>query len=232
MKEKFIIMCIKSCEEYYAERYKQDWNYNKQHRIFTTTGVDNYVEQNPEYTKAEVEHKIDIDDMFAKLFIKDPVQQSCYQKYCHEYITLYSPVERCILLPASGKNALYCYKGKLCKMSDIPQEDKKLVKSIDIQIEYRLADGTLLTVYASHKHTRKPGGNQNNQWYDLMHFSENAACSEEPNIIYVALADGPFYSLTVDDGRTKMDHLNCRANDHFKAMTTTEFISWIQQVIA
>ena len=229
--EKPAIIGVPTCEEYYAKRYREDWEYNKLHKIYTTTGVDNYVEQNPEYTKEDVEAKIETDDMFAKFFIKDPVQQSCYQKYCNEYISKYSPIERCIQLPASGKNALYCYKGKLCKMTEIPADDTKLVKSIDLQIEYRKADGSLLTIYASHKHTRKQGGNQNNQWYDLMHFSEHACCSHEANIIYVALADGPYYEYTADDGMTKMAHINVRANDHFRAMTTTDFIKWIKQIL-
>lgn len=229
--EKSVVNSIPTCEEYYEERYQQDWEYNKQHKIYTKTGVDNYIEQHPEYTKEEVEAKIETDEMFAKVFIKNPVQQSCYQKYCKEYISKYSPAIRCIPLSASGKNALYCYKGKLCKMADIPLEGRTLVKSIDLQIEYKKADGSLLTIYASHKHTRKQGGNQNNQWYDLIHFSKHACCSQETNIIYVALADGPYYDYTAADGMTKMDHINICANDHFRAMTTTEFIKWIGQVV-
>lgn len=221
---------IRTCEEYYSERYKADWEYNKLNKKFTKTGVDNYVEKNPEYTKEEVINKINTDEMFAKLFIKDPVQQSCYQKYCADYISTYASVISCQTLPGSGPSALYCYKGKLCRKKDIPVNDTKLVKSIDLKVEYETLGGQVVTIYASHKHTRKDGGNQSNQWYDLIHFSEHASISTEPNTIYVALADGPYYEHTTDEGITKMEHLRKRENDHFKAMTTTDFINWLSQL--
>lgn len=208
-------------EEYCAKRYREDYDFNKTQRIMTKTGIDNFIEKHPEYTRAQVEAEIQVNDMFACLFILDPVQQSCYQKYAAEYIRQL-PGAECICLPASGPNALYVYKGKLCHKADIPAVDVKLVKSIDFKVTY----GNY-TIYASHKHTRKDGGNQSNQWYDLIHFSEHASESTDDNIIYIALADGPYYSHTTAEGPTKMEHLNQRANEHYQAMTTTEFCRWL-----
>ena len=164
--EKPAITSIPTCEEYYAKRYREDWEYNKLHKIYTTTGVDNYVEHNPEYTKEEVEAKIEADDMFARMFIKDPVQQSCFQKYANEYINSYASNACCISLPAAEPKALYVYNGSLCSKKDLPTNATKEVKSIDFMITIRTKNNTALTVYASHKHTRKDGGNQSNQWYD------------------------------------------------------------------
>lgn len=213
-------------EDYCTKRYREDWEYNKVNKIMTKTGVDNYIEKNPDFTREEIEAKIQVDDMFARFFIKDPVLQSCYQHYAADYIREYTDALEVIELSANGPNALYVYKGKLCHKSDIPAEDVKLVKSIDFKITY----GNI-TIYASHKHTRKDGGNQSNQWYDLIHFSEHANLSLEPNIIYVALADGPYYSHTTAEGLTKMEHLNLRANEHYKAMTTTEFGHWLNTLV-
>lgn len=214
-------------EEYCARRYKEAWEYNKVNKIMTKTGVDNYIEKNPEYTKEQVEEKIQMDDMFAKLFVKDPVLQSCYQHYSADYIRKSPEVIECVELPAAGPRALYVYNGKLCHKEDIPAADVKLVKSIDFKIT---CEG--LTIYASHKHTRKDGGNQSNQWYDLIHFSEHASISADEGILYVALADGPYYTHTTAEGLTKMEHLNVRANEHFRAMTTTTFCEWLSTVIS
>lgn len=220
------IMTRETFENYCARRYKEAWEYNKTHRIMTKTGVDNFIEKNPEYTREQVEEKIQVDEMFAKLFVKDPVLQSCYQHYSADYIRSCAEVLECIELPAAGPQALYVYNGKLCHKGDIPATDVKLVKSIDFKIT---CNG--LTIYASHKHTRKDGGNQSNQWYDLIHFSEHASISVEPNVMYIALADGPYYGHTTAEGLTKMEHLNVRANDHFKAMTTTDFCVWLDTLL-
>ena len=224
--EKPAITSIPTCEEYYAKRYREDWEYNKLHKIYTTTGVDNYVEHNPEYTKEEVEAKIETDDMFARMFIKDPVQQSCFQKYANEYINSYASNACCISLPAAGPKALYVYNGSLCSKKDLPTKATKEVKSIDFMITIRTKNNTALTVYASHKHTRKDGGNQSNQWYDLIHFAAHANKSNEEQTIYIALADGPYYEHTTDEGLTKLEHIRKYENDHFKAMTTTDFVQW------
>lgn len=216
---------IPTFEEYCTKRYLEDWEYNKVNMILTKTGVDNFIEKNPDFTRAEVEAKIQTDDMFARFFIKDPVLQSCYQHYAAEYIRKYTRALEVIELSANGPNALYVYKGKLCYKTEIPAEDVKLVKSIDFKITYNN-----LTIYASHKHTRKDGGNQSNQWYDLIHFSEHASLSQETSTLYVALADGPYYGHMTAEGLTKMEHLNLRANSHYCAMTTTDFCAWLATI--
>lgn len=212
-------------EEYCAQRYREDWEHNKVNKIMTKTGVDNFIEKNPDFTREDVEAKIMVDDMFARFFIKDPVLQSCYQHYAAEYLRKYTAASEVVELSANGPNALYVYKGKLCHKRDIPPEDVKLVKSIDFKITY----GNTI-IYASHKHTRKDGGNQSNQWYDLIHFSEHASLSQEPDTLYVALADGPYYNHTTAEGLTKMEHLNLRANGHYRAMTTTDFCAWLSML--
>jgi hypothetical protein len=218
------------CETYYKNRYKQDWDYNVENKVFTSTGIHNYIEHNPEYTIEAVEAEVARSPMFARVFIKDPVQQSCYQKYANEYINLYIANAECISLPAAGPNALYVHNGKLCNKKDLPKSATKEVKSIDFKITYQSASGKVITVYASHKHTRKDGGNQSNQWYDLIHFAAHATQSTEDDIIYVALADGPYYGHTTDEGLTKLDHIKKYESDHFKAMTTTDFVQWINSL--
>jgi hypothetical protein len=221
---------IVDCEIYYANRYNQDWEDNVNNKVFTTTGIQNYVERNPEYTVEEVEAEIARNRMFAKQFIKDPVQQSCYQKYAKEYINLYIANAECEGLPASGPSALYVYQGKLCYKKDLPTTATKEVKSLDFKITHQDTAGKTTTFYASHKHTRKNGGNQNNQWYDLIHFAAHATQSTEEDIIYVALADGPYYEHTTDEGLTKLEHIKKYEGDHFKAMTTTDFVQWINSL--
>lgn len=209
-------------EDYCENRYMLDWAYNKAHRVLKKNNcIANWVKKNPEYTVEWVEQKIEDDAAFAVQFIVDPTQQLCYQKYCVDYINQYSGAT-CRALPAGGKNALFVFHGKLYSRDDLPKQAVKLVKSIDLEIKYKD-----YTIYASHKHTTKDGGNQSNQWYDLMHFSEHACEASDEKIIYIALADGPHYNAKVNDGLTKMEHLQLRDNEHYKAMTTTEFCDWI-----
>lgn len=221
---------VLDCETYYSDRYTQDWQTNIKNKVFTKTGIDNYIEKNPEYTREQVIAEIEHNPMFARMFIKDPVQQSCFQKYANEYINKYTTNVCCTNLPNAGPSALYVYNGSLCFKKDLPTNATKEVKSIDFKIIVKTKDNESLTVYASHKHTRKDGGNQSNQWYDLIHFAAHANKSKEDQTIYIALADGPYYEHTTDEGLTKLEHIRKYENDHFKAMTTTDFVKWVDSL--
>ncbi len=218
------IDAIPDCEDYYAAEYRKDFDKNMRERVLKKTAIATWLEKYQRYgfTEEQVKDEINRSSMFACEFIKDPMQQSCYERYCREYITKYSPAVCEKLVSTKSKNALYVYEGKLYSYPELPEIARTLVKSIDFKITY---NG--YTIYASHKHTRKDGGNQNNQWHDLISFGQHARLSTDSKVIFIALADGEYYTRTKKKSKTKMELLNELANDHFMAMTTTEFCRWI-----
>jgi hypothetical protein len=212
-------------EEYCTARYSEEREHNRVNKILTTTGIDDYLEKNPDITRAQVEAELATNDLFVREFIKDPVTQNCYERFCIEYITMHAPGKCEKLKSNSRKTSLYLYKGKVYLYNELPDEAKGHVKSIDIKVTYKD-----YTIYISNKHTRKDGGAQNNQWHDLDVFGEHACMSTEDKVILIALADGEYYTKRKKNGRTKLDLLNDRANEHFCAMTTTEFCSWLLEL--
>ena len=70
-----------------------------------------------------------------------------------------------------------------------------------------------LIVYASHKYTKSSGGAQDNQYKDLKDFISEANHSNLPKTIFLAIADGSYYSSKdSESGVSKLQRLKDLAN--------------------
>lgn len=136
----------------------------------------------------KVLEKVATDDMFASVFAKNPTRQTIHQRIAASYIEKLDGIDDFKVLPAGGKNALYCVDGQVVSL-DNPQG----IKSIDFTWKYVDKQGRSYSVFASHKHTMEEGGAQDNQFNDVMGFLVEATKNTADNVLFVAICDGAYY---------------------------------------
>ena len=68
-----------------------------------------------------------------------------------------------------------------------------------------------LTIYIAHKYTGLSGGSQDNQKNDLSGFISHANKNKDSNIIFLAIADGPYYKYA-KNSISEIDLLKKNAN--------------------
>lgn len=153
-----------------------------------------------------VRFKVLTDDTFALHFAKDPGRQSLHQKVAARHIRDVVPlVEQFRALSAGGPDAEYVVNGMVVNgaaWKNIQGEGK----SIDFRWSLTRA-GKTFTVYATHKHTKDEGGSQDNQHADVRLFLEAAQRCTDPNVLFVAICDGPYYLRASGTGRTRLAEL-------------------------
>lgn len=167
--------------------------------------INNYAKKfdlDPEFIEYEILHDSNI--LITNQFVVDPAKQTIDQQTCFEFIKTIPYVKNIKLLPAGGENALYIKNGKLGTRNDL---DKGNSKSIDLYFEYKNKQ-----YYCALKYTKDNGGAQDNQCDDAEDFLENASKSNDENIRYLAILDGPYYerpyTRVKNEYKTKIEYLN------------------------
>lgn len=183
-----------------AEELRNDINSPSVENKITNWAARNSLE--PEF----VRYKVLTDDTFALQFAKDPGRQSLHQKVAAQHIRRVIPlVERFKSLSAGGPDAEYVVNGMVVNGATwrtIQGEGK----SVDFRWSLTRENKTF-TVYATHKHTRDEGGSQDNQYADVRLFLEAAQRCADPNVLFVAICDGPYYLRTTAAGRSRLAEL-------------------------
>ncbi|MDA7958173.1 MAG: hypothetical protein MPI95_03665 [Nitrosopumilus sp.] len=137
--------------------------------------------------------------MMRWYFVKDPKKQNIYERVAAEYLRA---MELVINFRHLTSRELLLAGGMTMGTNEARQRGADpRAKSID----FRWTTGTH-TVFASHKYTEESGGAQDNQYRDLLDFMEEARRSTAPDVVFIAIADGPFYD-------TQDERLNCRRID-------------------
>lgn len=137
---------------------------------------------------AEVLDKVATDDVFASVFAKNPTRQTIHQRIAASYIEKLDGIDDFKVLPAGGRDALYCVDGQV-----IPLDNPQGIKSIDFTWKYTDEQGRTYSVFASHKHTVDEGGVQDNQFNDVMGFLVEATKNTSDDVLFVAICDGAYY---------------------------------------
>lgn len=153
--------------------------------------------------------KVKEDDIFARIFVKDPVRQSIHENEAVKFIKKNKSIFKFKKLPISGDKSLFLHEGDI-----ITKKEKDLLnlplKSIDFYWETKNENGDILKFYASHKYTNEDGGMQDHQLTEQRKFLENAKKSKlGKNVFFVAICEGNFYQkLSKKDSMSRIDFLN------------------------
>lgn len=192
--------------EYFENKYKQNvfasnkrnlskikkQRFNKplpddlKNRIERFVGKFNF---NDEFTYDNVVSLIQSSIIFSAKFIVDAGRQNIFETTAFGFLKkiigkeLSDHVEK---LPNAGVRSCYVVNGAL--IHNLPRNQRQGQKSIDFRI-------TLdnLTFYIAHKYTSEDGGAQDNQFNDLLGFITHANKNKDKSLIFVAIADGPYY---------------------------------------
>lgn len=143
-------------------------------------------------SKASHKWKIDIEEIKSAIlenkvaaasFAINPTKQNIYEKTAADIIRKIAGVNDFKNLP---NDKLFVIKGMVIEKKEIGALSD--TKSIDFSWSYNNKK-----IYASHKYTSEEGGAQSNQYKDLKHFIEEARHNKDGDIVFIAIADGPFY---------------------------------------
>lgn len=168
-----------------------------------------------EYIKGQ----IDKEELLAlAMFAKDPSKQKYHEKTAAEYIQNIQGIQE-----FKDNTGLYVSRGQVL---DKEQAKRATAKTIDFFFKYGRLD-----VYVSHKYTRESGGAQDNQYKDLQEFINESRDNTDPDVLFVAVADGEYY--TGKDGKlgiSRMDNLKKRCTQSVKACTIYELEGILEEI--
>ena len=139
------------------------------------------------YDEETVCKKIEEDPMFACFFAKDPGKMKVHEKAAETYLGMFPDLIRSFSpLSAVGKKAKYINEtGGI-----ITGKKPAGIKSLDFTW---IAGDTGIVCFAAHKFTRESGGNQDNQFNELIRLLQAFKSCNDKKIALFAICDGPYY---------------------------------------
>ena len=179
----------------------------------------------------DVMKKVKEDEMFARIFVKDPFRQSVHENEAASFIRKNKTVSKFKKLPISGANALFLHDGRVITKKE--RDGLNLsIKSIDFYWEVKSKNGETLKFYASHKYTNEDGGSQDNQYNEQRLFLKNSRKSKMgKNVFFVAICEGNYYNKP--SKKESLSKLECMLNDDTSAQNTcislAQFDDYIEQ---
>lgn len=178
-----------------------------------------------DFIENEIEEKIRKDKIFRAVFAKDPGKQKLHENIAAVFIKKIPLVKKFTQL---SHGALQLISGAVMS--------KKDAKKIGATAQAKTIDFTWIscgfTIYASHKYTKSSGGAQDNQYKDLKDFISEANHSNLSKTIFLAIADGSYYSSKdSESGGTKLQRLKDLANRrNVFALTSEELEKFLQSL--
>ncbi len=175
----------------YTSKIKQRWQENiKEVRELLANGDEDFMTKITNasnrwgISEEEIIKSVSNDLVAAAHFAKDPIKQNIYELTAAEYISNIEGITDFENLP---NNKLAVIKGEIRDKKDAKSTSG--AKSIDFFWHYKGRK-----VYASHKHTNQEGGAQDNKYQDLQNFIREARENKDKEIVFIAIADGPYYN--------------------------------------
>lgn len=155
-------------------------------------------------TPDEIIAQIRLRKEIAQHYAKSPGRQGLHQTCLEAWLRDVPFVIDAAILPGSGRNARIIDDDGVRTVGGSGRD----MKSIDFSWKCVRKDGSSVQVWASHKHTAEGGGAQDNQFNDLKHFLRRALKTRANAVeIFLAVADGDYYDLRLEDGRTRIQAL-------------------------
>lgn len=161
----------------------------------------------------EVVNKALSDNLFSLQFVKNAKKQSIHEEVAAKFICANENISDFQVLPKSGKNALYLYKGKIIDNMSYWVTDE-YSKSIDFYWNVKVGN-KVLDFYASHKYTQERGGGQDHQLIEIDHFLANAKKNKDENKFFIGICDGKYYNETNKKNKiSKLERLRTKYKGH------------------
>ena len=187
----------------YTSKIKQRWQENiKEVRELLANGDEDFMTKITNasnrwgISEEEIIKSVSNDLVAAAHFAKDPIKQNIYELAAAEHISKQKYITCFKKLP---NNKLVIIKGEIRDKKDTKSASG--AKSIDFSWSYKG-----IKVYASHKHTNQEGGAQDNQYQDLQNFIREARGNKDKGIVFIAIADGPYYKRNDSiEGMSRME---------------------------
>jgi hypothetical protein len=143
------------------------------------------------FSLQQVVEAVKDNEVFARMFCKDPGKQSIHEKTAAKFIKDNKHVVNFQKLPGSGANSLFLHEGEIITKKQ--HDDLNLTsKSLDFAWEVKVGNETL-KFYATHKYTNEGGGAQDHQFNEIIGFLNNANQVKKPNVFFLAICDGDYY---------------------------------------
>lgn len=162
-------------------------------------------------------NEIKVNPSLKMFFQKDPKKQNAAEKAFIDFFSNELPEALITSLPNGGKNSLQLASGLIIEASDqvIPG-----AKTIDFILEYNNKK-----YYITHKRTSGSGGAQKNQLLDVYNFLTEAKRNISPDIIFVAILDGDYYTEKI---KLEAKHLFYSA-DKVLIHTSDSFLTYLKE---
>ncbi|PZS93375.1 hypothetical protein [Stenotrophomonas maltophilia] len=166
-----------------------------------------------------IRYKLLHDDLFQLTFIKDPARQSLHEKEAFNYLKSLPGVINPQRLPSKGPGSKYVNGGTVQTFEQIEGVAGRS-KSIDFEWIMARPDGTRVSCFATHKHTKECGGSQDNQFKDVQSFMEKVKSQTSTRFYFFAICDGAYYERPLGTHTSHHDYLNAFfAGPRSKAVT-------------
>ncbi|WP_299245260.1 hypothetical protein [uncultured Brachyspira sp.] len=176
----------------YEKKYKEQLNENIKKVIeeidsdYMNIKISKFAEKYDESPES-IKKKIIEDEIFRKIFAKEPSKQNFYQNVAAEYIKNIDGVEDFEVLPQGGDKAMYMVSGNLIQGKSLKNKNQNS-KSIDFYWRYYKYE-----VYASHKFIKEEGGAQDNQYQDVQNFLNDSRDNNLKDTYIIAICDGNYF---------------------------------------
>lgn len=152
--------------------------------------------------------KAKMDPVFRWAIVKDPKRQNVYEKEAARWlealpsVTAFQTYRAAKQAARRGAAAAAAVQGLTGLGSPV------LARNVDFS--WRTGS---YRVYAAHTYTHDSGGTQGRQYDALYSFIGEANKSTDPDLVFIAIADGPFYGKKGGrSNQTKIDALRAHAN--------------------
>ena len=153
------------------------------------------------FQKSDIREKIQTDEMFAAHFAKEPWRQGFHEKIAAKWIEELETVKTFEILKKSGRNAHYVTNhGQI--LSGITSKGQSLYPLLQGDVEIAYTTKSLdfkwqtgeITFYASHKYTKKDGGNQTSQFNEMKALLDHFSPGVVTQTVLIVIVDGLYYT--------------------------------------
>jgi hypothetical protein len=177
-----------------------------------------------------IRYKLLHDDLFPLTFIKEPSRQSFHETLAFNYLKALPGVINPQCLPSGGPGSKYVNGGTVLTFEQIEGVAGRS-KSIDFEWTLARPNGTQVSCYATHKHTKEAGGSQDNQFKDVQSFLKEVKSQTSSRFFFFAICDGAYYDRPLADQASHHDYLNqVFAGPRSKAVTINTLAGWFSQI--
>ena len=159
----------------------------------------------------------------AAVLAREARRQNVHENAAAEYVIGMENIQEFQRLPSTGNNARYINADGQVVTKQQLGEAPPPSKSIDFQ--WRTGE---ITCYAAQKYTREGGGNQDNQFNEVVRLLQNFQRRTNNGTALFVLVDGPYYT----DQRLAQLRRRTRAQPHSYVTSINDLQPILNQIVA